>query len=83
MNSPSKNRNLQGSAQERVFGLVRPSSEKGRMLYVSDVIELLRNGKSAWWVRNHFAPEHRLKVGRSPAWWESDALDWLNRQGQR
>jgi hypothetical protein len=54
---------------------------KGRILFVADILELIRNAKSSWWVRNSFAPEHRFKVGRSPAWWEGDALNWLN--GQR
>lgn len=48
-----------------------------RVLYVDDVRELLRHAKSKWWIRNCFAPESRLKIGRSVAWRESDALDWI------
>ena len=65
------------------FELIKPGSGKGRLMYVRDILDLLRNEKSAWWVRNCFAPEHRFKVGRSPAWWESDAHAWLeNRRSQ-
>ncbi len=53
---------------------------KGRILFVADILELIRDAKSSWWVRNNFAPEHRFKVGRSPAWWEGDALNWLDSQ---
>jgi len=66
----------QVSRSTRVPG--RSEGTRGRILFVSDVRELLRGGKSDWWVRNHFAPEHRFYVGRTPAWWESDALAWLD-----
>lgn len=63
------------------LGLMKPGTEKGRVLYVRDILGLIRDEKSAWWVRNYFAPEYRFKVGRSPAWWESDAHAWLERRG--
>lgn len=69
--------------QGRAIELVRADSGKGRVLYVKDILELIRHAKSAWWVRNSFAPEYRFKVGRSPAWWENDALSWLQAQGAR
>jgi len=56
----------------------KPLAERGRMLFVPDVIELLKGKKSAWWVRNCFAPDHKHKLGRDPYWWESDALRWLD-----
>ncbi len=58
-----------------------PLAERGRMLFVPDVIALLDHKKSAWWVRNHFAPEYKRKLGRDPYWWETDCLRWLDRQG--
>jgi hypothetical protein len=62
------------------LSLVGSDPPEDRILYVPDVLLLIRNGKSAWWVRNRFAPEHRFKVGRSPAWWEHDAIAWLDAQ---
>lgn len=56
----------------------RPLAERGRMLFVSDVQKLFgkddagRWRKSAWWIRNHFAPEKKRKLGRDPFWWEAD-----------
>lgn len=58
----------------------KPLAERGRMLFVGDVVELLKGRKSAWWVRNRFAPEQKHKLGRDPYWWESDALAWLDAQ---
>jgi len=63
--------------------LIKSNSEKGRVMYVRDVLELIRHAKSSWWVRNNFAPKHRFKVGRSPAWWERDAVTWLENQGAK
>lgn len=57
-----------------------PLAERGRMLFVADVVALLKGKKSAWWVRNRFAPEHKKKLGRDPYWWESDAQRWLDQQ---
>jgi hypothetical protein len=84
MTSHSNDRNLPEQAQGRAspatpIRLIRADDKTDRILYVSDVLELLRHEKSAWWVRNHFAPELRFKIGRSPAWWESDAVAWLAR----
>jgi hypothetical protein len=50
------------------------------MLFVRDVVELLGGKKSAWWVRNRFAPEQKHRLGRDPYWWEKDALRWLDEQ---
>jgi hypothetical protein len=57
-----------------------PLAERGRMLFVRDVVELLGGKKSAWWVRNRFAPEQKHRLGRDPYWWEKDALRWLDEQ---
>lgn len=48
------------------------------MLFVPDVVELLRGKKSAWWVRNKFAPDKKHKLGRDTYWWECDALAALD-----
>jgi len=61
----------------------RSVNRKGRILYVADIRALIGNGKSDWWVRNCFAPDYRFKVGRSPAWWESEAIAWLEAQRLR
>jgi hypothetical protein len=63
----------------------RPIEERGRVLYAEDVQELLASGGrrvSRWWVNHHFAPESCFKVGRANAWWEKDALAWLDSQGR-
>lgn len=57
---------------------VKPLAERGRMLFVPDVVALLHGKKSAWWVRNRFAPEKKHKLGRDPFWWECDALEALD-----
>lgn len=86
LGSHTKDHHLSGNSQGREtkrsaasLELLKPDSGKGRVMYVRDVLELIRHGKSPWWVRNNFAPEHRFKVGRSPAWWEKDALSWLEK----
>jgi hypothetical protein len=56
----------------------KPLAERGRMLFVADVVKLLQDRKSAWWVRNHFAPEFKHKLGRDPYWWEADAQRWMD-----
>src|SRR5262249_25539814 len=66
-----------------IDGKERPVNRKGRILYVADIRTLIENAKSEWWGRNCFAPEYRVKVGRSPAWWESDAIAWLEAQRSR
>jgi hypothetical protein len=55
-----------------------PLAERGKMLFVPDVVELLKGKKSAWWVRNRFAPEYRHKLGRDTYWWENEAMRWLD-----
>lgn len=57
-----------------------PLADRGRMLFVPDVIELLQGKKGVWWVRNRFAPEYKHKLGRDPYWWEREALAWLDAQ---
>jgi hypothetical protein len=57
---------------------VKPLAERGRMLFVADVVKLLQGRKSEWWVRNRFAPDKKHKLGRDPYWWESDALEALD-----
>jgi len=75
---------VQGPPGERApVALVRSETGRGRIYYVRDAVELLGGKKSEWWVRNHFAPEHRFKVGRMPAWWEADVFAWLDAQGRR
>lgn len=66
----------------------RPALEenrgRGRLLYVPDVTnDLLRGSQTMTWVTRNFAPEHRLKIGRRPAWWERDALAWIDQQRDR
>lgn len=56
----------------------KPLAERGKMLFVDDVVALLKNRKSAWWVRNRFAPEKKHKLGRDPYWWESDVVAFLD-----
>ena len=64
----------------------KPLAERGRMLFVRDVLEMLpkkpdgKPVKGDWWVRNRFAPEFKRKLGRDPFWWESDAVAWLDRE---
>ena len=64
-----------------------PLNQRGRMLFVEDVLSLLseRSGgrlvRSRWWVLNNFAPEYKRKIGRDPYWWESDVAAWLDKQG--
>lgn len=61
--------------------LPTPLAERGRMLFVPDIVRLLDGKKSAWWVRNRFAPEYKRKLGRDPYWWEADVQKWLDSQG--
>lgn len=58
--------------------VAKPLAERGRMLFVPDVVALLKNRKSTWWVRNKFAPEFKHKLGRDPYWWETEAQAWLD-----
>jgi predicted DNA-binding transcriptional regulator AlpA len=50
------------------------------LLYVDDIVALLGAKKSRWWIRNHFAPNAKLKIGRTVAWIQGDALAWLQTQ---
>ena len=62
--------------------------DKGKMLLVDDIIELLKersNGRlvrSRDWVRRYFAPAYRRKFGRDPFWYEQDTLEWLANVGR-
>jgi hypothetical protein len=56
--------------------MTSPSS-RGRLLYVNDICSLLENRKSRWWVKRHFAPDARFKIGRDCVWYEADAHAWL------
>jgi hypothetical protein len=61
-----------------------PLAERGRMLFVRDVQELIGKKpdgsyrKGEWWVRNSFAPDKKKKIGRDPYWWEIDAVEFLD-----
>jgi hypothetical protein len=63
-----------------------PLAERGRMLFVRDVQALFPTKpdgsplKSAWWVKNNFAPAYKHRLGRDPYWWECDAVRWLDAQ---
>lgn len=63
---------------------IAPPQNKGRLLFVEDVQELLpkRNGKpvSRWVCNNSIAPEYAMKIGRAKAWWEADLYRWLDEQ---
>lgn len=57
---------------------VVPLEQRGKMMFVADVVALFRGKKSEWWVRNKFAPDKKHYTGRTPYWWECDvqaALD--------
>lgn len=55
-----------------------PPANRGRLLYVEDVRqELLGGRKSASWVRHHFAPEFKHKLGRDDFWYDDEAHEWL------
>jgi hypothetical protein len=61
----------------------RPLAERGRMMYVPDVHELLKGKRSAWWVRTQFAQDKKQYLGRTPYWWEADVLAALDAMGVR
>jgi hypothetical protein len=57
----------------------QPSPSKGRLLFVQDVREeLLNRRRSASWIRHHFAPQHKHKLGRDCFWHEEEARSWLD-----
>lgn len=58
----------------------KPLAERGEMLFVPDVVALLKGKKSAWWVRNKFAPEAKHKLGRDSYWWATEVAAWLDRE---
>lgn len=85
------NHNSAAVAQDRVRGeparqrlaLVSSGTPAGRdrtLLSVSDVVALLGGRKSAWWVRHHFAPQAKLKIGRSLLWYADEAESWIREQ---
>ena len=53
---------------------------RGRVLYVADVHELLRQKQTMAWIVRNFAPQAKRKLGRRPFWFEADAIEWLDRQ---
>lgn len=61
----------------------RPLAERGVMLFVKDVQQLIGKDESGewrrseWWIRVNFAPEFRRYLGRTPYWWTCDAIAWL------
>jgi hypothetical protein len=63
----------------------RPIAERGTMMYAKDVQRLLGtrpNGRplrSITWIHEHFAPESRRYIGRTPFWWEIDVAAALSR----
>lgn len=72
-----------------------PLAERGRMLYAEDVQRMFgtvttgegaarkeKPRRSLWWVRNMFAPDDRQYLGRTPFWWENDAVRWIDQQAK-
>lgn len=61
-----------------------PLAERGRMLSIDDVHQLLPRradgtpAKSRYWVQTEFLPEYRRKLGRTVYWWESDVVKALD-----
>lgn len=70
---PSPNLRLESDSATAV-------QDRGRLLFVDDIEALLRGKKTAWWIRHHFAPSTKRKIGRSCAWFERDALEWITAQ---
>lgn len=64
----------------------KPLAERGRMLFVADIQEMIGKDedgeyrRSAWWVRQCFAPEFKRYLGRTPYWWSQEACEWLDAQ---
>ncbi len=67
-------------AQDIVSDAARPSGGAIELAYIEDVLAMLGGRKSRWWIRHHFAPEARLKIGRTLAWSRADALRWITEQ---
>ena len=85
------NHNSAASAQDRNGGRparqrialvasATPSRGESTLLSVADIVALLGRRKSAWWVRHHFAPEAKIKLGRSPFWYADEAESWIRAQ---
>lgn len=61
-----------------------PLAERGRMLSADDVLQLLPRkadgspSKSRYWVLTQFLPERKHHLGRTPYWWESDVIRFLD-----
>lgn len=61
-----------------------PLAERGRMLSVDDVLQLLPRKatgeptKSRYWVLTAFLPERKHHLGRTPWWWENEVRDYLD-----
>jgi hypothetical protein len=49
----------------------------GRRLYATDIVALVDYRVRERWVRDHFAPHLKRKLGRTPFWWEAEATDYL------
>jgi hypothetical protein len=64
----------------------RPLAERGRILYAEDIQVIYGKRpdgswrKSLRWIWREFAPEYRCKDGRTPFWWETEVLTWLDQQ---
>jgi hypothetical protein len=67
---PSRNLRLETDSATAV-------QDRGRLLYVEDIDALLRGKKTPWWIRHRFAPSAKQKIGRTCAWFERDALEWI------
>lgn len=57
---------------------VRPLSERGRIYYPEDIVELYRGKRTRDWVIRHFAPEFRQKDGKLVYWWECDVTRYFD-----
>jgi hypothetical protein len=58
-----------------------PETVRGpSLIAVDEVVDMLGGRKSAWWVRNHFAPIAKLKIGRSLFWERAEAERWIREQ---
>ena len=76
---------MSGQKRQRLELVTAPAPvlapvNRGRLLYVPDVAQLLGGRKSEWWIRHRFAPAVKIKIGRDCAWYESDAYSWLDAQ---
>lgn len=57
-----------------------PRTADKTLLSVGDVVARFGGKKGAWWVRHHFAPKAKLKIGRSLFWYEDEAESWIREQ---